>query len=93
MQLIAGSVQHLIREKKDISLVFVGLPMGVMDLINGKALTFLRRAQSEELDFISLIEVRLFVQGRVRRLGVDPQGRAARDDGTGDSGLCVSDSS
>ena len=59
MQLIAGSVQHLIREKKDISLVFAGLPMGVMDLINGKALTFLRRAQSEELDFISLIEVRL----------------------------------
>lgn len=40
-------------------MVFAGLPMGVMDLINGKALTFLRRAQSEELDFISLIEVRL----------------------------------
>lgn len=59
MQLIAGSVQHLIREKENISLVFAGLPMGVMDLINGKALTFLRRAQSEELDFISLIEVKL----------------------------------
>lgn len=33
--------------------------MGVLDLINGKALTFLRRAQSEELGFISLIEVGL----------------------------------
>lgn len=59
MQRIAGSVQHLIREKEDISLVFAGLPLGVMDLINGEALTFLRRAQSEVLDEISLIEVGL----------------------------------
>lgn len=59
MQLIAGSVQRLIREKENIALVFAGLPMGVADLINGKALTFLRRAQSEELDSISLIEVKL----------------------------------
>lgn len=75
MQLIAGSVQHLIREKEDISLVFAGLPMGVTDLINGKALTFLRRAQSEELDFISLIEVRLSF-----RDGFAASGLILRDD-------------
>lgn len=58
MQRIAGSVQHLIREKENIALIFAGLPMGVMDLINGEALTFLRRAQSEVLNDINLIEVK-----------------------------------
>lgn len=44
MRAIASAVQLLIGEKVDIALAFAGLPAGVMDLINGKALTFLRRA-------------------------------------------------
>lgn len=44
MRAIASTVQLLIGEKVDIALAFAGLPAGVMDLINGKALTFLRRA-------------------------------------------------
>lgn len=62
MQRIASAVQLLIREKVDIALVFAGLPMGVMDLINGKALTFLRRAVSENLQDISLLEVGLSLE-------------------------------
>lgn len=59
MQRIASAVQHLIREKVDIALIFAGLPSGVMDLINGEALTFLRRALSEALQKINLVEVEI----------------------------------
>lgn len=38
---------------------FAGLPAGVMDLINGKALTFLRRALPEDLAPINQVEVAL----------------------------------
>lgn len=46
---VATSVQHIIRERGSIAFVFAGLTAGVLDLINGRALTFLRRAKSEEL--------------------------------------------
>ncbi len=56
MRAIASAVQLLIGEKVDIALAFAGLPAGVMDLINGKALTFLRRALPEDLA-LSLIHI------------------------------------
>ena len=62
IQRIASAVQLLIREKVNIAFVFAGLPMGVMDLINGKALTFLRRAVSENLRDINLLEVGLSLE-------------------------------
>ncbi|OUP09448.1 AAA family ATPase [Collinsella sp. An2] len=49
IRLVAATVQHLIRERQNIAFVFAGITTGVLDLINGKALTFLRRAKSEEL--------------------------------------------
>lgn len=57
MQYIASSIQHLIREKTNVALVFAGLPSGVMDLINGKAMTFLRRAVGVELRLIGEAEI------------------------------------
>ena len=71
MQTVAHAVQHLIREGKDIAFVFAGLPMGVADLINGKAMTFLRRALSEELGAINIQEVSLSLGDSFRGTGMD----------------------
>lgn len=57
MRVVASNVQFMIREGRNISLVFAGLTTGVMNLLNGDALTFLRRAMSEELGSIPLDEV------------------------------------
>lgn len=54
---IATTVQFMIRDELDIALVFAGITTGVMDILNGKAMTFLRRAKPEELDAIPLDEV------------------------------------
>lgn len=59
MQRVSHAVQHLIRERQNAALVFAGLPMGVADLVNGEAMTFLRRALSEELGAINEREVGL----------------------------------
>ena len=71
MQTVAHAVQHLIREGKDVAFVFAGLPMGVADLINGKAMTFLRRALSEELGAINIQEVSLSLGDSFRGTGMD----------------------
>ena len=55
---IAMAVQFLIRDEQNIALVFAGITTGVLDLLNGKAMTFLRRAKPEELDAIPIDEVR-----------------------------------
>lgn len=83
MQLIAGSVQHLIREKKDISLVFAGLPDGGHGPDQRQGADVFTARPKRGARFHRPYRSEAFVQGRVRRLGVDPQGRAARDDGAG----------
>lgn len=55
---IASAVQFMIRDEQNIALVFAGITTGVLDILNGKSLTFLRRAKPEELDAIPLDEVR-----------------------------------
>ena len=55
---IATAVQFMIRENQNIALVFAGITTGVLDILNGKSVTFLRRAKPEELDAIPLDEVR-----------------------------------
>lgn len=57
MRIIAQAVQHLIREDQSIALIFAGITSGVMRIIDGKAMTFLRRAMAEELHPIPLLEV------------------------------------
>ena len=48
-----------IDDMRAIASTVAGLPAGVMDLINGKALTFLRRALPEDLAPINQVEVAL----------------------------------
>lgn len=69
MRELASAVQHLIREKRNIALVFAGLTTGVMDLINGQALTFLRRAKAEELGAIPLDEVSAAFRETIEKSG------------------------
>ena len=54
---IATTVQHLIREEKDIAFIFAGITTGVLDFLNDASLTFLRRAKAEELASIPQDEV------------------------------------
>lgn len=55
---LATTVQHLIRERRNVAFVFAGLPSMVEDVINDKVLTFLRRAERRHLGDIPLMQVR-----------------------------------
>lgn len=70
MRELAAAVQHLIRERYNVAFVFAGLTAGVLDLINGEALTFLRRALPEELASIPIDEVREALGETVVRSGL-----------------------
>ena len=74
IQRIVHSVQHLIREKVNIAFAFAGLPMGVLDVINGEALTFLRRAKSVVLAETNLVEVGISLQDSFAPTGLTFQG-------------------
>ena len=70
VRLIASTVQLLTGEKVDIAFVFAGLTTGVMDLINGKAMSFLQRAQPEDLSEISNLEVKLSLKDSFNESGL-----------------------
>lgn len=70
VRLIATSVQHLIRERKNIAFVFAGLTTGVMDLMNGRALTFLRRAKAEDLAPIPIEDVASAMRSSIEESGL-----------------------
>ena len=57
MRMLAVAIQHLIREGRDIAFVFAGLPSMIDNVINGKTLTFLRRAVPFELGEVGSREV------------------------------------
>lgn len=76
MRELAAVVQHLIRERCDIAFVFAGLTAGVLDLINGEALTFLRRALPEELAAIPTEEVRAALEESIVGSGLRAEGDA-----------------
>ena len=54
---IATAFQHLVREDRNVAFVFAGLPEAVSDLLDDKVLTFLRRAQAEELQPVASNDV------------------------------------
>lgn len=55
---IATAIQHQIRERRNIAIVFAGLPQMVSDLFNDEVITFLRRAKMNVLTGIPVDEVR-----------------------------------
>lgn len=54
---LAASVQHFIRERRPVALVFAGLPSAVSDLLNEGVTTFLRRADRVDLHAAAVDEV------------------------------------
>lgn len=57
MRALAVAVQHVIREDGSIAFVFAGLPSMIESVVNGKTLTFLRRAQPVDLGPVGITEV------------------------------------
>jgi energy-coupling factor transporter ATP-binding protein EcfA2 len=57
MAVLATNVQYMIREQQNIALLFAGITTGVLNLLNGEGITFLRRARAEELGSIPVDEV------------------------------------
>lgn len=57
MRVLATTVQQVIGDDLDIAFVFAGLPSMIESVINGKTLTFLRRAVPFELSTVSVREV------------------------------------
>ncbi|MGB7980465.1 MAG: AAA family ATPase [Candidatus Nanopelagicales bacterium] len=55
---LASTVQHLVREDRNVALALAGLPSAVSDLLNDDVLTFLRRATPFHLDDVPLDAVR-----------------------------------
>ncbi|WP_346966078.1 ATP-binding protein [Bifidobacterium angulatum] len=55
---IATAIQHQIREKRNVSIVFAGLPQMISDLFDDEVITFLRRAHTNVLANVPIDEVK-----------------------------------
>lgn len=71
MRALSVAVQHLIREDADVAFVFAGLPSMVESIVNGKTLTFLRRAVPVDLGPVGLVEVAQSFGDTMRASGMD----------------------
>lgn len=71
MRQLSTAVQFLIRDDLDVAFVFAGITTGVLDLLNGEAMTFLRRAKPEELKEIPLDEVCMSLRTAVEHSGFE----------------------
>ena len=55
---IATAIQHQIREKRNVSIVFAGLPPMISDLFDDEVFAFLRRARTNVLANVPIDEVK-----------------------------------
>ena len=68
---LAVAVQHEIREDASIAFVFAGLPSMIDSIVNGKTLTFLRRAVPVDLGPVGRAEVAASLQTTFSSTGMD----------------------
>lgn len=73
---LAAAYQHLVADKRNVSLVFAGLPSAVHDLLNDQVLTFLRRATPFELTDVPLPAVRDAFLSAIQGAGKEITNRA-----------------
>lgn len=78
MRELSTAIQFLIRDDLDVAFVFAGVTTGVMDLLNGEAMTFLRRAKPEELKAIPLDEVAVSLRAAIEHSGFEIGDEALR---------------
>lgn len=76
MVAIATAVQHLIREERNVAFVFAGLPTIASKWLNDEVLTFLRRAQAEQLGDVPLLDVRDAFEDTFDDSGIGVGGKA-----------------
>lgn len=72
---LAATVQHLIREDREIALAMAGLPSAVSDLLSDDVITFLRRATR-----FPLADVPLDAVSQALRTTIEDEGRTIDDD-------------
>jgi hypothetical protein len=72
---LAATMQHLVREDRNVALALAGLPSAVSDLLNDDVLTFLRRATPFALDDVPLDAVR-----DALRTTITQEGRSIAED-------------
>lgn len=70
MAVLATNVQYMIREQQNIALLFAGITTGVLNLLNGEGITFLRRARAEELGSIPVDEVAAAMKETIEASGL-----------------------
>ena len=71
MRALAVAIQHEIRDDAEIAFVFAGLPSMIENVVNGKTLTFLRRAVPIELSPVGEVEVALALAETMRDSGLE----------------------
>jgi hypothetical protein len=72
---LTTTLQHLVRENREIAFVAAGLPGNVKDLLKVRNLTFLRRAERFELDAVTAEQAATALREPIRA-----GGRAIEDD-------------
>lgn len=77
MRALSVAIQHEIRDDADIAFVFAGLPSMIESVVNGKTLTFLRRAVPVDLGPVSVAEVALSLRKTMRESGLEIDGDVA----------------
>ncbi|CAM3300209.1 hypothetical protein OCAE111667_02555 [Occultella aeris] len=75
LRAIATTVQHLIREGREIALAMAGLPASVSTLLNDHVITFLRRADRRDLAHVRIRDVSLALWQTFAEGGVKTQPR------------------
>lgn len=71
MRALSVAIQHEIREDNNIAFVFAGLPSMIDSVVNGKTLTFLRRAIPVDLGPVSITEVAVSLRETMRLSGMN----------------------
>ena len=78
MRALSVAIQHLIREDASVAFVFAGLPSMIESVVNGKTLTFLRRAVPVELGPVNIAEVAISMQATMAKSGMKISPELAR---------------
>ncbi len=71
VRILSIAIQQLIGDDLDIAFIFAGLPSMITDVINGKTLTFLRRAVPFELKAVELDDVADSLAVTIRQTGME----------------------
>ena len=79
MRALSIAVQHLIRDDASVAFVFAGLPSMIESVVNGKTLTFLRRAVPVELGPVGILEAALSMRATIEESGLLVSADVARE--------------